>query len=31
MDGYCSRMKKERNVRVAVLVTTKYIQLMACR
>jgi hypothetical protein len=31
MDGYCSRMKKERKVRAAVLVTTKYIQLMASR
>jgi hypothetical protein len=29
MDGYCSRMKKESKVRAAVLVTTKYIQLMA--
>jgi hypothetical protein len=31
MDGYCSRMKKERKVRATVLVTTKYIQLMASR
>jgi hypothetical protein len=31
MDGYYSRMKTERNVRAAVLVTTKYIQLMANR
>jgi hypothetical protein len=31
MDGYCSRMKKERKARTAVLVTTKYIQLMASR
>jgi hypothetical protein len=31
MDGYYSRMKKERKVRAAVLVTTKYIQLMASR
>jgi hypothetical protein len=31
MDGYCSRMKKERKVRATVLVTTKYVQLMASR
>jgi hypothetical protein len=28
MDGFCSRMKKERKVRAAVLVTTKYEQTM---
>jgi hypothetical protein len=31
MNGYCSRMKKERRVRATVLVTTNYIQLMASR